>query len=79
MKLKIDKLQELEKLGFDNRITTFIKVISWDLYIRIDTNDGCIEFYHENDYGEDIKIYDYVPQWAFLTIVDLINKGYIEE
>ena len=79
MRIKIDKLQELERLDFDNRTTSFIKFISWDLYIRIDAKDGYIEFYRENDYGEDVKIYDYVPQWAFLTMVDLINKGYIEE
>ena len=92
MKVKEEKLQELESLGFkkcivenyeDDDTTYYEKNCGWGERIIVGSryiNRTDIEFYQEvNSWGDDEEITKFVPIWAFPTIVKMVQMGFIEE
>lgn len=71
---------EIENMGFGDRISYWQKRVEYGRYIRIFTDTHEIRFFEENLYNSECQeITDYVPIWAFKTIVKMINMGMIEE
>lgn len=92
MKVKEEKLKELESLGFkqyivenyeDDDIIYYEKNCDWGERIIVGsryTNRTDVEFYQEvNSWGDDEEITKFVPIWAFPTIVKMVQMGFIEE
>lgn len=92
MKVKEEKLKELESLGFkqyivenyeDDDTIYYEKNCGWSERIIVGsryTNRTDIEFYQEvNSWGDDEEITKFVPIWAFPTIVKMVQMGFIEE
>ena len=92
MKVKEEKLKELESLGFkqyivenyeDDDIIYYEKNCGWGERIVVGsryTNRTDVEFYHEvNTWGDDEEITNCVPIWAFPTIVKMVQLDFIDE
>ena len=92
MKVKEEKLKELESLGFkkyivenyeDDDIIYYEKNCGWGERIIVGSryiNRTDIEFYQEvNAWGDEEEITSSVPIWAFPTIVKMVQMGFIEE
>lgn len=92
MKVKKEKLKELESLGFkqysvenyeDDDIIYYQKNCGWNERIIVGcryTNRTDIEFYQEvNSWGDEEEITKFVPIWAFPTIVKMVQMGFIED
>ena len=92
MKVKQEKLKELEGLGFkqyivenyeDDDIVYYEKNCGYGERIIVGSryaNRTDIEFYHEiNCWGDDEEITKFVPIWAFHTIVKMVQMGFIED
>lgn len=91
MKVKEEKLKELESLGFkqyivenyeDDDIIYYEKNFGWGERIIVGsryTNRTDIEFYQEVNWGDDEEITKFVPIWAFPTIVKMVQMGFIDD
>lgn len=91
MKVKEEKLKELESLGFkqyivenyeDDDTIYYEKNCGWGERIIVGnryTNRTDIEFYQEVNWGDDEEITKFVPIWAFPTIVKMVQMGFIDD
>ena len=91
MKVKEEKLKELESLGFkqyivenyeDDDTIYYEKNCGWGERIIVGsryTNRTDIKFYQEVNWGDDEEITKFVPIWAFPTIVKMVQMGFIDD
>lgn len=78
MRVKNDKLQELEKLGFDKRTYDYKYKVEWNKYILVDVDNREVKLYYDDGYQEDIIIKNNIPQWAFIILVKMVQLDILE-